>query len=73
VAGATHHVTREGGAISNDGIRFPSELSVTTSDFALGQVLSFGSLDYVVDHQDDLCPLCGAALVGNVPPMFPHC
>jgi hypothetical protein len=65
------HVTREGGGIFDDGICFLGELSVTISDFALGQVLSFGSPNYVADHHGELHPLHEAMSSGNVPPPQP--
>jgi hypothetical protein len=71
VAGATRLVAGASSVAPNGGIRFPGELSVTTGDFAPGQVLSFGSLAYIADSHGELRPLYGAASAGNEPPASP--
>ena len=53
---------------------FPSEFFITTGAFALGQVLNFGSLAYIIDYHGELCSLNGAAPAGNelpTPPPLP--
>jgi hypothetical protein len=70
VAGATHHVTGASSTAPDDSVRFPDEFSVTADAYALGQVLNFGSLAYVVDYYGELHLLHGAAMVGNEPPVL---
>jgi hypothetical protein len=38
--------------------------------FAPCQVLNFGSLAYIANYYGELCPLHGAASVGNEPPVL---
>ena len=71
VARATCLFTGASGTAPDGGVRFPSEFSVTTGTFALGQVLNFGTLTYVADCYGELCLLNGAVPVGNELPMPP--
>jgi hypothetical protein len=53
------------------GVRFLGEFSITPDAFALGEVLNFGSLAYVTNCYDELCPLHKVAPTGNKPPTCP--
>jgi hypothetical protein len=65
VARATRLVAKASGTTPDGDVRFPSEFFIITGAFALGQVLNFGSLAYIADCYGELCPLNGAAPVGN--------
>jgi hypothetical protein len=71
VVGATRLVARAGGTALDSGVRFSNELSITTSAFALSQVLNFGTLAYVADCYGELHPLHGATPSGNESPTLP--
>ena len=68
VARATCLFTGASGTAPDGGVRFPSEFSVTTGTFALGQVLNFGSLANIANYHGKLHPLHGIVLAGNEPP-----
>jgi hypothetical protein len=59
VAGGTRLVAGASGIAPDDYVRFPGEFFITTSTFALVQVLNFGSLAYVADCYGELRPLHG--------------
>ena len=65
MVGATRLIAVASGTALDGGVCFPSEFSIASGAFALGQVLNFGSLAYVTDCYGELCPLNGAAPVGN--------
>ena len=65
VAGATHLIVGASDTALDGGVRFPGEFFITAGAFTSGQVLNFGSLDYVADCYSELRPLNGAAPVGN--------
>ena len=65
VAGAMRLIAGASGTAPNGSVRFLDEFSVAVGAFALGQVLNFGSLAYVADRHNELCPLNGATLVGT--------
>jgi hypothetical protein len=67
VAGATRLVTKASGTALDSGLRFPGEFSVVAGAFALGWVFNFGSLAYIADCYDELCPLHGVVPAGNEP------
>jgi hypothetical protein len=71
VARATRLIPRVSGTTLDGCVCFLGEFSITASTFALGQVLNFGSLVYIVDCYSELRPLQGAASVGNKPSMLP--
>jgi hypothetical protein len=53
-------------------VRFSDEIISTGSAFSPDQVLCFGSLDYIANHNDELC-LCDEAPLEDSKPlaMFP--
>jgi hypothetical protein len=65
VARATRLVARASETTPDGDVRFPSEFFIIAGAFALGQVLNFGSLAYIADCYEELCPLNGATPVGN--------
>jgi hypothetical protein len=71
VVGATHLITRASGIALDDGVRFPGVFFIIAGAFALGQVLNFGSLAYIVDCFGELRLLVGATPVGNELPASP--
>jgi hypothetical protein len=71
VARATRLVAKTSGTTPDSGVRFPGEFFVMADAFALGQIFKFGSLAYVADCYGELCPLHGAASVGNEPLALP--
>jgi hypothetical protein len=71
VAGATRLITGASGAVLDSNVRFPGEFFTTAGAFALGQILNFGSLAYIVDCYDELCSLDGATPVSNELPTLP--
>jgi hypothetical protein len=57
--------TRARGVTPEGGVRFSDEIISTGSAFSPDQVLCFGSLDYIANHNDELCkPLAMFPLVG---------
>ena len=73
VARATRLITGASGTAPDSDVCFPGDFSVTADAFALGQVLNFRSLAYVVDFYDALRPLHGAAPAGTEPQRCPLC
>jgi hypothetical protein len=71
VAKATRLITGASDTSIDCGVCFPSEFFITAGAFASGQVLNIGSLAYITDCYGKLCPLDGAAPVGNEPPASP--
>jgi hypothetical protein len=64
--------TRARGVTPEGGVRFSDEIISTGSAFSPDQVLCFGSLDYIANHNDELC-LCDEAPLEDSKPlaMFP--
>jgi hypothetical protein len=54
MARTTCFVTGASNAIPKGGVHFSSEIVIVGGSFAPGQVLSFGSLDYIADYSGDL-------------------
>jgi hypothetical protein len=71
MAKATYPVAGASGTILDDGVRFPSEFSVTADTFAPSEVLNFGTLAYIADCYGELCLLHGARPAGIEPPVSP--
>ena len=74
MAEASRLVTGASGAALDGNVRIPGDFSVTPGAFALGQVLNFGSLAYIINYHGELCSLNGAAPAGNelpTPPPLP--
>ena len=65
MAEATRLITGTSSIALDGHVPFSGEFSVMTGAFALGQVLNFGSLAYIVDCNDELCPLDEASRMGN--------
>ena len=62
-------LSEPGDAVPKGGLRFSGE-TITGGSFALGQVLSFGSLDHVADHSSELHPLEETSSEDNESPAY---
>jgi hypothetical protein len=65
VARTTHFGTGARDTVPEDGVCFSSKIVITSGSFALGQVLNFGSLDYVIDQSIEHHPLEETLLEDN--------
>ena len=65
MARATCLIAGASSTAPDSGVPFPSLFFITASAYALGQVLNFGSLAYVIDCYGKLCPLNRVMLVDN--------
>ena len=65
--GATCLIAGASSATPDGSVHFPGEFFITTGAFAPGLILNFGSLAYVTDCYNELCPHHGAMLVDNKP------
>ena len=71
VAGATRLIAEASGVALDGVVRFSGAFAITAGAFALGQVLNFGSLAYIVDCNSELRPLHRATPAGNWPLALP--
>jgi hypothetical protein len=69
VARATRLITGASGTAPDGGVRFLGEFFIIATAFALGQVLNFGNLAYIVYCYGELRPPIGATPVGTGPPV----
>jgi len=71
VTRATHLIAGASSTTLDGGVCFPSEFSIVTGAYTLGQVLCFGSLVYIADCHSELRLLHGATPVGSEPSALP--
>ena len=67
MVGATRLITGASDAAPGGDVRFPGEFSIMTGAYALGQVLCFGSLVYIIGYHGELHLLHRVAPVGSEP------